>query len=33
MESTIFRAWITLRLNPGEVVDIDEWVRQKMEES
>lgn len=31
MENTILRAWIALRLEPGEVVDIDEWVKKKME--
>ena len=33
MENTILRAWIALHLKPGEVVDIDEWVKKKMEES
>lgn len=30
LENTILRAWIALRLKPGEVVDIDGWVRKKM---
>ena len=33
LENTILRAWIALHLKPGEVVDIDKWVRKKMEES
>lgn len=33
LENTILRAWIALRLKPGEAVDIDEWVKKKMEES
>lgn len=32
-ENTILRAWIALHLKPSEVVDIDKWVRNKMEES
>lgn len=31
LENTILRAWIALHLKPGEAVDIDEWVRKKME--
>ncbi|WP_290564895.1 hypothetical protein [Akkermansia sp.] len=31
MENTILRAWIALHLQPGEMIDIDEWVRKKME--
>lgn len=31
LENTILRAWIALHLKPGEVVDIDEWVKKKME--
>lgn len=31
MEKTILRAWIALHLQPGEMIDIDEWVRKKME--
>lgn len=31
LENTILRAWIALHLKPGEVVDIEEWVRKKME--
>lgn len=31
LENTILRAWIALHLKPGERVDIDEWVRKKME--
>ncbi len=30
LENTILRAWIALHLKPGEVVDIDEWVKKKM---
>lgn len=30
LENTILRAWIGLHLKPGEVIDIDEWVRKKM---
>lgn len=30
LENTILRAWIALHLKPGEVMDIDEWVRKKM---
>lgn len=33
LENTILRAWIALHLKPREVVDIDKWVRKKMEES
>lgn len=33
LENTILRAWIALHLKPGEAVDIDEWVKKKMEES
>lgn len=33
LENTILRAWIALHLKPGKVVNIDEWVRKKMEES
>lgn len=31
LENTILRAWIVLRLKPGEVVDIDEWVQSRIE--
>lgn len=31
LENTILRAWIALHLKPEEVVDIEEWVRKKME--
>lgn len=31
MENTILRVWIALHLKPGEAVDIDEWVRKKLE--
>lgn len=31
LENTILRAWIALHLKPGERMDIDEWVRKKME--
>lgn len=27
LENTILRAWIALHLEPGEVVNIDEWVK------
>lgn len=27
LENTILRAWIALHLKPGEVVDLDEWVK------
>lgn len=30
LENTILRAWIALHLQPGEMIDIDEWVRKKM---
>lgn len=31
LENTILRAWIVLRLKPGEVVNIDEWVQSRIE--
>lgn len=31
LENTILRAWIALHLKPEEVVDIDEWVRKKID--
>lgn len=31
MENTILRALIALRLKPGEVVDIGEWVQSRIE--
>lgn len=31
LESTILRSWIALHLKPEEVVDIDGWVRKKID--
>ncbi|MEI3568608.1 MAG: hypothetical protein V8Q16_11045 [Akkermansia muciniphila] len=31
LENTILRAYIALHLNPGETLDLDEWVRSYME--
>lgn len=31
LENTILRALIALRLKPGEVVDIGEWVQSRIE--
>lgn len=31
LENTILRAYIALHLNPGETLDLDEWVRSSVE--
>lgn len=31
LENAILRAWIALHLRPGEVVDIGEWIQNRIE--